>query len=140
MGYDLGTSLRPLLVVKDVQPNTCNSSRHCTDTTYFGCTIKKKDHFAPTQLNLEDVNSSWPKSDIFLLTNKIDLILRIYSPMLYSAMACCRAEKVERRAGMASQDLNKEKGVIQGELRRQLSGHRWHACWTDCTSVGREGG
>ena len=35
-----------------------------------------------------------------------------------------------------------EKGVIQGELRRQLSvvnlrssGLRWRACWTDCTSV-----
>ena len=41
--------------------------------------------------------------------------------MLIEAMACCRAEKVERRAGMASQDLKKEKGVIQGELRRQLS-------------------
>ena len=37
--------------------------------------------------------------------------------LLIEAMACCRAEKVERRTGMASQDLKKEKGVIQGELR-----------------------
>ena len=41
--------------------------------------------------------------------------------MLLEAMACCRVEKVERRAGMASQDRKMEKGVIQGELRRQLS-------------------
>ena len=40
--------------------------------------------------------------------------------MLLEAMACCRVEKVERRAGMASQDRKMEKGVIQGELRRQL--------------------
>ena len=47
--------------------------------------------------------------------------LSVGGHMLLEAMACCRVEKVERRAGMASQDRNMEKGVIQGELRRQLS-------------------
>ena len=37
------------------------------------------------------------------------------------AMACCRAEKLERSTGRASLDKKMEKGVIQGELRRQFS-------------------
>ena len=37
--------------------------------------------------------------------------------MLIEAMACCRVVKVERRTGVASQDIKKEKKVIQGELR-----------------------
>ena len=41
--------------------------------------------------------------------------------MLIEAMASCRVDKMERRTGMASQDMKKEQGVIQGELRRQLS-------------------
>ena len=41
--------------------------------------------------------------------------------MLLEAMACSRVEKMERRAGMATHDMKKEQGVIQGELRRQLS-------------------
>ena len=41
--------------------------------------------------------------------------------MLLDAMASSRAALVERRTGMASHDAKMEKGVIQGELRRQLS-------------------
>ena len=41
--------------------------------------------------------------------------------MLLDAMASSRAAMVERRTGMASHETKKEKGVIQGELRRQLS-------------------
>ena len=41
--------------------------------------------------------------------------------MLLEAMASSRAELVERRTGMACQDVKAEKGIIQGELRRQLS-------------------
>ena len=41
--------------------------------------------------------------------------------MLLEAMASSRAALVERRTGMARQDVKSEKGIIQGELRRQLS-------------------
>ena len=41
--------------------------------------------------------------------------------MLLDAMASSRAAMVERRTGMASHEAKMEKGVIQGELRRQLS-------------------
>ena len=41
--------------------------------------------------------------------------------MLLEAMASSRAALVERRTGMAHQDVKSEKGIIQGELRRQLS-------------------
>ena len=41
--------------------------------------------------------------------------------MLLDVMASSRAAMVERRTGMASHETKKEKGVIQGELRRQLS-------------------
>ena len=41
--------------------------------------------------------------------------------MLLDAMASSRAALVERRTGIASQDVKAEKGIIQGELRRQLS-------------------
>ena len=41
--------------------------------------------------------------------------------MMLEAVACCRAEKLERSTGRASLDKKMEKGVIQGELRRQLS-------------------
>ena len=41
--------------------------------------------------------------------------------MLLEAMASSRAALVERRTGMAHQDVKAEKGIIQGELRRQLS-------------------
>ena len=41
--------------------------------------------------------------------------------MLLDAMASSRAALVERRTGMASHEAKMEKGVIQGELRRQLS-------------------
>ena len=41
--------------------------------------------------------------------------------MVLEAMACSRAEKLERSTGRASLDKKMEKGVIQGELRRQLS-------------------
>ena len=41
--------------------------------------------------------------------------------MLLDVMASSRAAMVERRTGMASHETKMEKGVIQGELRRQLS-------------------
>ena len=41
--------------------------------------------------------------------------------MILEAMACSRAEKMERSTGRASLDKKMEQGVIQGELRRQLS-------------------
>ena len=41
--------------------------------------------------------------------------------MLLEAMASSRAALVERTTGMASLDAKAEKGIIQGELRRQLS-------------------
>ena len=41
--------------------------------------------------------------------------------MILEAMACSRAEKIERSTGRASLDKKMEQGVIQGELRRQLS-------------------
>ena len=41
--------------------------------------------------------------------------------MLLEAMASSRAALLERRTGMAHQDVKAEKGIIQGELRRQLS-------------------
>ena len=41
--------------------------------------------------------------------------------MLLDAMASSRAAMMERRTGMASHEVKMEKGVIQGELRRQLS-------------------
>ena len=40
--------------------------------------------------------------------------------MLLDAMASSRAAMMERRTGMASHEVKMEKGVIQGELRRQL--------------------
>merc|ERR1711989_44482 len=41
--------------------------------------------------------------------------------MLLDAMASSRAALVERTTGMAREDIKAEKGIIQGELRRQLS-------------------
>ena len=41
--------------------------------------------------------------------------------MILEAMACSRAEKLERSTGRASLEKKMEQGVIQGELRRQLS-------------------
>ena len=41
--------------------------------------------------------------------------------MLLEAMASSRAALVERTTGLARDDVKKEKGIIQGELRRQLS-------------------
>ena len=41
--------------------------------------------------------------------------------MLLDVMASSRAAMVERRTGMASHETKMEKGVIQGELLRQLS-------------------
>ena len=41
--------------------------------------------------------------------------------ILLDAMASSRATMVERRTGMAGHEAKMEKGVIQGELRRQLS-------------------
>ena len=41
--------------------------------------------------------------------------------LLLDVMASSRAAMVERRTGMASHETKMEKGVIQGELRRQLS-------------------
>ena len=57
--------------------------------------------------------------------------------MLLDAMASSRAAMVERRTGMASHETKKEKGVIQGELRRQLSisAPLWSACSTGCTTL-----
>ena len=51
--------------------------------------------------------------------------------------ANCRAAMVERRTGMASHETKMEKGVIQGELRRQLSisAPLWSACSTGCTTL-----
>ena len=40
---------------------------------------------------------------------------------LLEAMAASRVAKLERSSGLASRDREREKGVIQGELRRQLS-------------------
>ena len=44
---------------------------------------------------------------------------------------------VERMTGMASHETKMEKGVIQGELRRQLSisAPLWSACSTGCTTL-----
>ena len=41
--------------------------------------------------------------------------------MLLEAMTSSRAALVERTTGLARDDVKKEKGIIQGELRRQLS-------------------
>ena len=41
--------------------------------------------------------------------------------MLLDALASSRAAMVDRRTGTASHEAKMEKGVIQGELRRQLS-------------------
>ena len=41
--------------------------------------------------------------------------------MLLDAMSSSRAALVERTTGIASHDAKVEKGIIQGELRRQLS-------------------
>ena len=48
--------------------------------------------------------------------------------MLLEAMASSRAALVERTTGLARDDVKKEKGIIQGELRRQLSAVNLAVC------------